>query len=71
MPATFYKDVCGRGTQLRLPLLIAALDLSEGRGSEVGGLTGSESSASQTQIPLHEDKTLSQTDLLSTTEKQE
>lgn len=53
------------------PLLITSLDLSGGRGSGGVGLTGSESLASQPQIPLHEDKTLSQTDLLNTTEKQE
>lgn len=52
------KDICGWRTQLTLCLLITSLDLSEGRGSEVEGLTGSDSLASQAQIPLHEDKPL-------------
>ena len=69
--AIFHKGVRGQGTQLALSLLITSLDLSQGGGSEVEGLTGSDSSAGQTLIPLHEDKTLSQTDLLNTTEKQE
>lgn len=71
MRAIFHKGVRGQGTQLALSLLITSLDLSQGGGSEVEGLTGSDSSAGQTLIPLHEDKTLSQTDLLNTTEKQE
>lgn len=53
-----HKDICGWRTQLTLCLLITSLDLSEGRGSEVEGLTGSDSLASQAQIPLHEDKPL-------------
>lgn len=71
LPAIFHKDICGRGTQLTRHLLITSLDLSEGRGSQGEVLTSSDSSASQSQIPLHEDKTLSQTDLLNITGKQE
>lgn len=71
LPAIFHKDICGLETKLTLRLLITSLDLSGGKGSEVGGLTGSDSSARQAQIPLHEDKTVSQTDLLNTTGKQE
>lgn len=60
-----------QGTQLTLCFLIMSLDLSGGGGNEVGDLTGSDSSASGTQIPLNEDNTIRRTDLLSTAEKQE
>lgn len=59
------------GNSVNTPFAYHILDLSEGRGGEVEALTGSDSSASQTQIPLHEDKTLTQIDLLNTTEKWE
>lgn len=58
LSAISHKDICGWRTQLTLCLLITSLDLSEGRGSEVEGLTGSDSLANQAQIPLHEDKPL-------------
>ena len=69
-PAVVHQDVCGRGPRSALPLLIASLDLSQGGGSEGEGLTGSDRSAGQTSVPLQGDKTLSQTDLLNTAEKQ-
>lgn len=52
------RTFCGWRTPLTLCLLITSLDLSEGRRSEVEGLTGSDSLASQAQIPLDEDKPL-------------
>lgn len=52
LSAISHKDVFGWRTQLTLCLLIISLDLSEGRGSEVESLTGSNSLANQAQMPL-------------------
>lgn len=69
--AIIHKDICGQRAQLALCLLITSLDLLGGRESKAGGLTGSGSSARKTQIPLQEDKPVSQTVFLNTTTAQE